>query len=151
MELSRKTKEYWEEKDWEDINKASSIKDLFIVALRILNRMPDGLAQICGPISTGGKGSIEANLEEFNNKIKDLQNKGLNIFDQMPFEAPMHKMVINYSKNEYMNSILNDFYLPLFETGRIKELHFLQDWQSSIGANWEHEKAKKLGIKIIYC
>lgn len=150
MELSKKTKEYWKPEDWKDISEASSVKDLFVVALRILSRMPEVLAQVCGPISTGGKGSVDANLEEFNNKIKELQNKGLNIFDQMPFETPMYKMMVNYSKNEYMYSILNDFYLPLFETGRIKELYFLPDWKSSKGANWEHEQAKRLNIKINY-
>ncbi len=102
----------------------------------------------------GGKGSIEANLEEFNNQIKKLQDKGLNVFDQMPFEEPMHRLLIEFlktrSKNEYMDSILTEFYLPLFESGYIKELYFLPDWQSSNGAKWEHEQAKKLGIKIVY-
>jgi hypothetical protein len=151
MELSDITKQYFKEGDWQDIKKAESIRDLFIVAGRIMNRIPEPRVQVCGPISTGGKGSIDANLEVFNNKIKELQTEGFNVFDQMPFEEPMHKMMLRFSKEEYMESILIDFYLPIFEGGYINELHFLPDWQSSHGANWEHKQAEKLAIKIIYC
>lgn len=152
MELSKITKNYFKEKDWQDIEKAQSIKDLYIIADRIMNRIPKPRIQVCGPILTGGKGSINANLEVFNNKIKELQEKNLNVLDQMPFEDPMHKMMLNFSKkDEYMESILTDFYLPIFEGNYINEVHFLPDWQSSYGATWEHEQASRLGIKIVYC
>ena len=151
MELSNLTKKYFKKEDWQDIDKAESIKDLYIVASRIMNRVPEPRIQVCGPISTGGKGSINANLEVFNNKIKELQSEGFNVFDQMPFETPMHKMILKFmTKDKYMESILTDFYLPIFEGGYISELHFLPDWKSSYGANWEHEQAERLGIKIIY-
>ncbi len=152
MELSKITKKYFKEEDWIDLNDATNITSVYKIAERILDRMPDNLVQVCGPITTGGRGSVEANLEVFNDKIKELQNSGLNVFDQMPFEDPMHRIMLDFqkTKNEYMNSILDDFYLPLFETRKIKELHFLPDWQSSKGACWEHDMAIKLGIKIHY-
>jgi hypothetical protein len=150
MELSNITKKYWEEKDWADLDQSESVKDLYVIACRILERMPKNLSQVCGPISTGGKGNVEDNLLEFNKRIIELQEKGLNVFDQMPFEDPMHRMMLSFSKEEYMSNILTDFYLPLFEIGRISELYFLPDWKSSHGAKWEHEQAKRLGIKINY-
>ena len=150
MELSKKTKEYWQEKDWEDLEKAGSIAELFIVAQRIIERMEKPLAQVCGPISTGGKGSVEANLHAFNETIKELHEQGLSVFDQMPFELPMKKLREKFSPNEYFESILTDFYHPLFESGAISRFYFMPDWQSSKGAKWEHEKAKELDIEIIY-
>lgn len=150
MELSNITKKYWRDKDWADLDRSESVKDLYVIANRILERMPKNLSQVCGPISTGGKGNVRDNLLEFNKKIIELQEKGLNVFDQMPFEDPMHRMMTNFSKEEYMENILTDFYLPLFESGRISELYFLPDWESSHGANWEHKQAKRLGIKIVY-
>jgi len=150
MELSNITKNYWKEKDWNDLDNSKSIKDLYIIASRILERMPKNLSEVCGPISTGGKGNVQDNLLEFNKRIIELQQKGFNVFDQMPFEDPMHRMMLNFSKEEYMENILTDFYLPIFESGRIAELYFLPDWKSSHGANWEHEQAKRLGIKIVY-
>lgn len=150
MELSSVTKKYWEDKDWSDLDKSESVKDLYVIASRILERMPKNLSQVCGPISTGGKGNIVDNLLEFNKKIIKLQEEGLDVFDQMPFEDPMHRMMLNFSKEEYMHNILTDFYLPIFESGKITELYFLPEWESSHGANWEHEQAKRLEIKIIY-
>ncbi|HLP86918.1 MAG TPA: DUF4406 domain-containing protein [Candidatus Paceibacterota bacterium] len=150
MELSNITKKYFNKEDWQDLEKAQSVKELYIVANRIINRIPEPRIQVCGPISTGGKGSIEKNMEVFNEKIKELQEKGFNVFDQMPFEDPMHRIILNSKKEEYMESILTDFYLPIFESRYVSELHFLPDWQSSRGANWEHEQAKRLGIKINY-
>ncbi|MFZ2072590.1 MAG: DUF4406 domain-containing protein [Minisyncoccia bacterium] len=150
MELSKKTKEYWEEKDWEDLEKAENMAELFVVAKRIIERMEKPLAQVCGPISTGGLGSIDANLCAFNKKIKELQDKGLNMFDQMPFQISMKKLTERFSPDRYFDSILTDFYCPLFESGAISRFYFLPDWQSSKGAKWEHEQAKRLGIEIIY-
>lgn len=105
---------------------------------------------MCGPISTGGFGSIKANLNSFNDAIINLQSKNLNVFDQMPFEIPMKNLKYKLSGGEYMEDILTNFYLPIFESGRIQELYFLPHWQSSHGSNWEHEQAKRLGIKITY-
>lgn len=151
MELSNITKKYWQDKDWVDLDQSESVKDLYVIANRILERMPKNLSQVCGPISTGGKGNVKDNLLEFNKRIIELQEEGLNVFDQMPFEDPMHRMMVNFSKEEYMENILTDFYLPLFESGYITELYFLSDWKSSHGATWEYEQAKRLGIKINYC
>lgn len=152
MELSKITKKYFKDEDWEDLNKASNIANVYEVALRVLSRMPENLSQVCGPITTGGKGSIEDNLEEFNNRIKELQESGVDVFDQMPFEEPMHRIMLDFqkTKNEYMNSILDDFYLPLFKTNKIKQLYFIPGWKSSKGSCWEHDTANKLGIKINY-
>lgn len=151
MELSKKTKTYWEEKDWQDLNNVESVSDFYVIAKRIINRMPKNLVQVCGPIGTGGLGSKEANLNAFNETIKDLQRKGLNVFDQMPFEAPMQELKEKVMPNgEYFESILTDFYQPLFESSVIYKFCFMPNWQSSKGANWEHEKAKELNIEIVY-
>lgn len=150
MELSKKTKEYWKEKDWSDLEKAENVSDLYIIAERIIYRMDKPFIQICGPIATGGLGSIKANLNIFNKTIIQLQEKGLNIFDQMPFERPMQKLKEKLAPNEYLESILTDFYMPIFKSGRVSSLFFLQNWESSRGAKWEHEKAKELGLKIVY-
>ncbi len=151
MEFSEVTKQYWQEKDWEDVDKVQSIKELYSVAERIMERMPKPFGQVCGPITTGGAGSVPLNLERFNVAIKELQAKGVHVFDQMPFEKSMERLSSELTQKKiYDHSILSDFYLPLFESGKIKTFYFLPDWQSSTGAKWEHEKAKELGAEIVY-
>ena len=71
MEISKITLSYWTEKDHADLEKAESAKDMYVVAERIYDRMPDDIVQVCGPIATGGLGSLEANLHAFNEEIKN--------------------------------------------------------------------------------
>jgi hypothetical protein len=150
MELSDITKQYWTDEDWILLKKAENTAQLLPIAMKVIKRIPRPRTQLCGPISTGGLGSIEKNLENFNNEIKKLQTNGLFVFDQMPFEEPMHSFMELSKNSEYLESILTDFYLPIFESGEIDEFYFLPDWKSSYGAKWEHNQAKRLGIKIKY-
>jgi hypothetical protein len=142
------TSKYWENKDYEALQKAQDFKDLYKIAHRIFARMPEGIGQVCGPIATGGLGSVAANLEKFDETVRTLQAEGKVLFDQMPFEWPMQE--IKKKVTDGANTILQDFYLPLFESGKIKTLYFIKGWETSYGANWEHDQAKRLGIDIVY-
>jgi hypothetical protein len=150
MEISSKTKQYYKKEDWSDLEKAETFSQLYTVAERVIARMPKSLIQVCGPISTGGKGSVKENLELLNETVKELQAQNVNVFDQMPYEEPIYRMRLLGKIEGYREDILTDFYLPIFESGCIQCLYFLPDWQSSHGAMWEHEQAKRLGIKIKY-
>jgi hypothetical protein len=150
MEINHHTKQYWTEEDLHAVKVAPDFKSLFLVAEKILNKMPQPIVQVCGPIGTGGLGNVDDNLNAFNEVIKSLQEKGLNVFDQMPFEWPMQGIKFNLAAGVYPESILTDFYLPIFESGLISEFYFMPNWKTSKGANWEHDQAQKLGIKINY-
>lgn len=145
------THKYWTKEDYKALEEAISYKQLFDIALKILARMPDSpRTQVCGPISTGGKGSFEANMEYIDSVIKKLQEDGVNVFDQMPFEIPMSKIKKLNPVEGYDYNLLNDFYLPIFESGLVHKLYFLPDWKSSTGSKWEHEQAERLGLEIGY-
>lgn len=151
MELNKKTREYWTEDDLKLLDKVDNLSDMYKIAIRVIDRMPKPVVQVCGPISTGGVGSIPGNIEVLNNKINELIDKGINVFDQAIFEDATGRMTEKLSKDEYFADVLTEFYFPLFKLGYINELYFLPDWQTSRGATWEHEQAQKLGIKIVYC
>ena len=150
MEFSEITKKYWTDADWQDLEKAESMNDMHVIAMRVIARMPRPIGQACGPISRWGLGSVKENLNVFNDAIKKLQNKGLNIFDQMPFELPMQDFKKRVPGEEGFQRIINDFYLPIFKSGEITTFYFMPTWQTSLGSKWEHEEAQKLGIKIEY-
>lgn len=140
---------YLTQQDAEDIKKAKTFYELVIIGHRILNRMKEPIAQVCGPISTGGNGSVDENLNVFAKAIKFLNQKGVNVFNQLPFERAFDKIMKNYKTSGYDTPILEEFYGPLFESNKIKQVYFLPGWRKSIGAKWEYSYAKKLGIKII--
>ena len=84
--------------DWQDVEKAESMADLFSIAERIISRMPKPIVQVCGPIASNELGSLKQNLNDFNNTIISLQKQGLNVFDQMPFEDSIQKLIIKFFK-----------------------------------------------------
>lgn len=142
------TAKYWREEDYTDLANAQNFKDLYKIANRIFDRMPGNLGQVCGPIATGGLGDVSKNLEVFDKAIRTLQKEGKIIFDQIPFEWPMQELKKKIPDGA--KTILEDFYLPIFSSGKVATLYFIPGWETSKGATWEHEQAKKLGIDIVY-
>ncbi|MCU0660496.1 MAG: DUF4406 domain-containing protein [Candidatus Pacebacteria bacterium] len=150
MQLQPATKQYWTVEEYSALASIASVSEMYQLGQNILNRMPDPVVQVCGPISTGGAGSIEGNLLAFAEVIRELQEKGMHVFDQLLFEIPMQRFKADLLPGEYLEAILTDFYQPLFESGKIRTFYFMQNWQSSYGARWEHDQALRLGIEIVY-
>lgn len=130
------------------LQQSESFDDLLKVAMMILTTTHEPLAMVSGPISTGGKGSIEANILAMQEYIEELEQSGEIIFDQTPFEEPIQRLKNKEAAYDY--ELLNDFYLPIFESGHIKKMFFMQDWESSTGAKWEYEQMIRLHIEKNY-
>ena len=141
---------YWDPEHHDGLSRAETYRDLFVIAECVLRKMPPPIGQVCGPISTGGAGSVEKNLKRFEEAIASLQQRGIEIFDQVPFEVPMQRIKSQREFNNYDDLLLTDFYLPIFESKLVHKLYFLPDWQSSVGARWEHDQAQRLGLAIEY-
>jgi len=140
---------YWTPFNVFDLKYAKTFEDLFDVAHSVLLRMPQPISMVCGPITSGGLGTREENLEVFKKTINNLSKKKIIVFSQMPFEEPMWKIQTTpYYKGGCHT--LEGFYLPVFESGLIKRLYFIRGWESSLGATWEHAQAKRLRIEIVY-
>ena len=143
---------YWNKEFLERVYSAVSYQELGEIGLIILKGMPQPIAQVCGPITSGGLGSIEKNLDVINRTIRKLTSNGSIVFNQMPFEQPMQDMqrTSTLPVEETYQSLLNDCYLPLFNSGLIRRLYFIYGWRFSFGAKWEHQKAQELGIATHY-
>ena len=145
---------YYSEANLKEIGEAKSYAELLFVAIEVLQTIHEEsflrpVAIICGPISTGGKGSRRANLEIFSRAIDRVSAGGLCVFSQMPFENDMERIYKSSPKLQGLR-LLEEFYLPIFEMRFINLMCFLPGWDKSVGARWEHEQAKRLGIPIIY-
>lgn len=140
--LKRPNGQYWTIEDIQELEKVKTYKEMAAIALRILDRIPGPKMQICGPISTGGKGSKKENMKEFNKAIFFFHEQGENVFDQIPFQEAMTRL--SKEVEGYDERVLTDFYLPLFESGKVTTFIFLPDWESSKGARWERRTIKRL-------
>jgi hypothetical protein len=134
------------------LNSAQTFEELADIGINILKQMSlsgKPIVEICGPVSTGGLGSIEKNLKQLEEAINIAKKKGLQVFNQTPFEGAMSRLSVKYPKvNGYPVAILEIFYRKLFESSFISKFLFLPDWQSSKGATWERNIAPTLGIKV---
>lgn len=139
---------YWTPAEATKLAQATQLTELYDIARIILQRMPQPLGQVCGPISNGGLGSITANLQRFKEVIADLMRSGNFIFDQMPFEDKIFELTFSQYNQGFKGELLNQFYLPIFESGYIKTLYFIPGWQSSIGACWEYQQAIRFGLEV---
>lgn len=139
-----------------ECEKATSFEELVVVALGELKKFKDGAELVCGPITTGGQGSVEANLAVFNKVIDHFVRVDRPIFSQMPYEGKiflLRREWINKDPNranEYYHGILERFYLPLIESGLIRTAWFIEGWESSVGAKWEHKQLRMVGAHLRY-
>lgn len=137
----------------ERCNKTDSFDELVIIALEELRKFRHGSEIVCGPISTGGRGSVEANFQVFSATIARLKQEGRPIFSQVPYEERIFfrnrwRAEDPARANEYHMPILEDFYLPLISSGLIKKCWFIPGWESSFGARWEREHLIQYGADI---
>lgn len=136
--------EFWLQYHRSRVLIAENFSSLAWVALDILKNMPQPVGQVCGRISSGNR-TIEENMKIFQQAIERLCWENY-IFNQLPFETKMQKLIGSRQEKGHPHDLLEEFYLPIFESGLIKKLFFLRGWESA----WEHEKAKLLGIPIFY-
>jgi hypothetical protein len=146
----RRNHVYWTDKDEAEIVAATTFPELGAVAMRIIKRMPSPVGQVCGPISTGGKGNIPENIAVFEQTIEQLIATGHNVFDQTPFEEHIFRIIASGTSGRHQDQLLREFYLPIFESGLVRTFYFIKGWESSRGATWEHEQATACGYDIIY-
>jgi len=129
----------------ERIAKAPSYPHLANIALEILAAMPGTIGQVCGPITSGGRGSFAANIAFFTEAIASLETQGVTVFSQMPFEDRMQELKV---VDGYNWPVLNEFYGPIFASGLVRRLYFLPGWENSCGSCWEREQADIFGIAV---
>lgn len=142
---------YWTDEERWSSAKIKTFSDLAKLAVRIMKRMPPGIHVVSGPITTGGLGNPKDNMALFKKTTEDLAiEKGLNVLSWIPFEDIIVNILKEWKKanpsTKYCMSLLDDFYLPLFESGMITGVHFIYDWDSSMGAKWEHDQCVRLNI-----
>jgi len=136
------------EKDPKMVSSFEGLAELALSQLRILEQC----SIVCGPISTGGLGSVEKNIEIIKVVSDYLESTGIRIFNNIFYEKYIVKLKNEWESEGntgYCTPILENFYLALYKSGHIKIAYFLPGWESSYGASWERNILPKCGVKII--
>ena len=142
---------YWTQIEFEALEQVENFEQMADIALIILKRMnlynPE-IIEICGPMSTGGTGSLEANMAVFQYAVIKADQEGLMVFDQVPFQNAIVRIMNQRGDTKYCEDILEIFYRRIFESGYIYKGLFLPGWESSKGARWERNLLQELHIHI---
>lgn len=139
------------EEDSATLLQVGTFEDLAKIAISALGRMKEAgheIVQICGPFTTGGLGSPELNGQRFDEARKAAEARNYVVFDQMPFEDAIKRIVASYNlpQGEYCDDVLDVFYRTIFKSGHLSKFLFIPGWESSKGCRWERNEAQSLGI-----
>ena len=140
---------FWKDAHYERLGRLRNFGEMTDLAFSVLDGMPSPVTEVCGPITTGGR-TPEQNVVIFQKTITHLQGQGIAVFNQMILHDTMVRFCEELRAVGYPMAILDEFYLPLFESGKIHTLCFLPGWEASKGASWEYEQARRLNIPITY-
>lgn len=141
---------YYTEADHAILSAAGTFETVLSVAFRVLERMPEPVFLVSGPISTGGLGDKMANVARFHEIIGSLTGRGVNVFDQMPLEEHFWRIMETPYYRQNVDHLLETFYGTLLDSGLISGLYMIPGWQGSYGARWEHDRAVTNGLDITY-
>lgn len=136
-------------KEIQFLNSASSFEQLADIALEYLIRVRSSHSEIiliCGPMSTGGCGDFQKNMDRFNRSIEVALSRGVMVFNQVLFQEVMIRICDWKEGEPYPMDILEIFYARVLSSGHITKALFLRGWESSLGARWEREFVLALGI-----
>lgn len=138
--------QHWTDREEIALYQAKTVHDLRHIAIAVLERMAGEISMVCGPISTGGKGSKKENLKIFEKTVEVAVRKGYKVFNQLIFEEPMERM---RPKNRYHYEVLDYFYRPIFASGHISNGLFISGWEKSFGSVKEYSYTKEFDVKVI--
>lgn len=141
---------HWTSEELASLDRVSNFHQLADVAIGVLSRMrsctKEPIVQICGPMTTGGLGRLDWNMAFFEHALKVALKRGLVVFNQIPCQRAIGRIVKLYPVRAYCQEILDIFYRKVFESGHVGRTLFLPAWRSSHGASWERDLMTSLTI-----
>jgi hypothetical protein len=143
--------DHWSDEHRQRLGAVMSLEEAGLMATEMLAELRASgkeIVQICGPMTTGGLGNLEANMARFAEAIETARQNGLLVFNQIPFQEVIIRVTNHHNGGSYEMDILEVFYRTIFESGHVSRALFLPDWESSRGATWERDVVTRCGISV---
>lgn len=134
--------DHWTEEHYAQLPLIDSLPDLGRMGIKMaahLKLQHRYVAIVCGPMTTGGLGSLDANMARHALGQQRLRKLGIVVFNQAPFQEAIIRLTDHHNSTEYDMRILEDFYRPIFLSRHITHAWFLPGWEGSKGAAWERD------------
>jgi hypothetical protein len=140
-----------------DVSLAKTLEKLVRLAVGVMMRMPQPVAWVGGPISSGPLTYAE-NRARMRAVVVSLKKEGVTVFNHLPFEKRAEQLLAEEFKKsvnggrlpvQAQRELRDDFYVPIFTSGRVRILYLLPDWPFSLNALWQNKFAEEAGIPVI--
>ena len=142
------TFKYFDQQILDAINQASSFKELFAIALKVIEQMNGQIVGICSPVST--KKNESDDFTVFNKTTNAFESAGVVVFNEIPFQEKIvelkNKWFTENPEKMYCDSLIADFYKPILTTGKIIRLYELSAYEHPYLQYWEDLEAHLLHI-----
>ncbi len=127
------------ETDLEEIN---SLKRLAERELQKIEKLPQPVIRVCGPLTCDGLEGYERNAQRLAQAEKILQSKGMTVWTFGEAEEEI------FGKGYDHGNIFTYFHKPILGSGLIQEAYFLPRWDKSNGATLERNISTKANVTI---
>lgn len=128
---------------------AQSFHELLTIGIDLAKRLPPPAIQLSGPMTTGGLGTLESNVEFMRTATQSLIDQGHAVFDILVFHDTIMRLLEKRADQTYPFNLLEVFFRGMFASGHIHAVYFLPGWESSVGSRWERECVIELGLAIV--
>lgn len=126
-------------------NRNGEIESLRMLAEREINkieRMPQPVVRVCGPLTADGPDGYERNAKRLVSAERILQSQGMTVWTFGDAEEEI------FGKGYDHQNIFTYFHKLVLESGLIKEAYFLPRWDRSHGATLERAIALESGVVV---
>lgn len=100
-------------------------------------------------MTTGGLGTLEANVEFMQAATRSLIDRGHELFDILVFHDAIMRLLAMRDDSSYPYDLMKIFFRGMFTSGHIHAVYFLPGWESSVGSRWERDCVTQLGLPIV--
>ena len=146
---------YWTPAELQALDKAETLDEMVEIALIILERMKSTgkkIVQVCGPMTRGGLGSYEANMELFRKVVvRAHEESGYVVFNQDMFTKVILRLDAARQSPEYWHDLIDNFYGAIFRSGHFHGTLWIRQWETSTGSVREREIATECGLLMEDC
>ncbi len=123
---------------------ARTIGELVEIGLAMLERMPQPVRWVAGPL-TSGKRTPQENRRRLNLTIFRSKEVGATTFNYLPFQRRamqiLHQelrgcILTRGEERKLQEQLRDELYVPFFESGKITELCIMPDSEESLNVHW---------------
>jgi hypothetical protein len=124
-----------------------TVGEVVEIALTVLQRMPQPVRWVAGPI-TSGERTPEENRKRLHRTILRYKEGGAVAFNYLPLQRRVMQILSRAKSANAQERLRDEFYAPIFKSGKIAELRIMPDSGASLNVHWMWGFARASDIPI---